>query len=528
MSLNMHKQNDHKVVRIDGIDLKRVFQEAYLETGHLRIPTDFYALTDYRPPSDVAYADALKGVAPTGSGLGRFDPSVGPFSLDGAVISPWAQSLDFLRDIRDARTGSVQLSQLWVREWLYSVATAADKAPAFYTASKTGASKTNQLIWRARRVLNCLSHVLPLVGSLDRDTAHMFWRTLMRDISKLGTPNYSLWANLKDGIDPLSPRAIWLRAIALLAVESSFPGLLLIDLVEKSSEQIGLSIQNDGMMQGGSVIGTLSACADLCMVLHIPQVMPVLRKVQNALASLRRKDGTLVTFGKGSSDYVTLLNAVLGPGPHKPSSLLLTSGITRMSACETNVWLSAPQSNSDWGASCEIEAYGENLLTNIGSMQSAIALSSFAEVTNSRSKRRDENDRMILESTADFNISAQTYHTLRQIRMSHNGLSIEGEDWAKSESNIRDACVQEICFVIPSSCTCHLSQNKQSVLIVTSQQQAWRFRAQGMDIRVEKASDDQVHGTKLHQQHFIICRYLNMQRSNDFRAKWTLLLEELV
>ena len=105
MSPNMPKQNDHKVVRIDGIDLKRVFQEAYIETGHLRIPTDFYALTDYRPPSDVAYADALKGVAPTGSALGRFDPSVGPFSLDGALICPWAQSLDFLRDIKDARTG---------------------------------------------------------------------------------------------------------------------------------------------------------------------------------------------------------------------------------------------------------------------------------------------------------------------------------------------------------------------------------------------------------------------------------------
>ena len=87
--------------------------------------------------------------------------------------------------------------------------------------------------------------------------------------------------------------------------------------------------------------------------------------------------------------------------------------------------------------------------------------------------------------------------------------------------------IKEICFAISETSQCYLSTDKQSVLIVTSQQQAWRFRICGMDIAVELGSITTQRNESAPLRHVIICRCSNSQRQGDFRATWQLVLEDL-
>lgn len=527
MTALAHMRGDQAWVSVSGVDVKRAFQGRFLTNTGVLLPTNIHQLPDFRPASEQALEDALVGLPPFDTKLPRFDPLQGPFSLDVVASCAWAQSLEFLRDIKAASIGDTKLPSAWVTTWLVYYGTNPEKPTGLFAHGQESNTKTQRLIWRARRVLNCLSHVLPILPQLPPQVTAAFWRSLITDIAKLCTPTETVWAHLKDGFDVLSPRAMWLRGVAILGVEAAFPGFLREEQLEKSLETIHSTLQDDGMMAGGSILGTLSAGADLCMLARIRGIEHSLQKIRTALASLRHKDGTLVTFGSGNPDYRHLVAAVLGPGDWKPSALLLGSGIARLSVKETVVWMRAQQSDFAHGPVCEVEVGGCALITSASGTYSAIGYAAPTQVTQSRCKRRDEPDCSILEATATFNAAGGSFIGSRQIRVAHDATRINGEDSVRPQGSGHSEIVTEICFAIPGTCSWSISKDQNSVLIVTSQQQAWRFRAEGMDIRVEMRSGASYAEHMTSGPCVIVCHYPSIQKTRDFRAVWQFVTEDL-
>lgn len=520
-------RDDQASASILGVDLKNVFQGRFLNGTHVALPVNFHQLPDFRRASSKALESALEGRPPADTKLPRFDPLLGPFSLEAVASCAWAQSLEFLRDIKTASIGDAKLTITWASGWLKHVSTHPERHIGLFAHAQEDSTKTQRLVWRSRRVLNSLSHVLPILPYVTPSLRDAFWHTLLTDIAKLCAPTQTLWAHLKEGFDPLSPRALWLRAVAILGVEAAFPGLLRPDLLGKSVETIKGTIQRDGLIAGGSIVGTLSAGADLCMLARIPDVEPSLHKLRTALASLRHKDGTLVTFGTGQPDYCHLLAAVLGPGDWKPSALLIDSGIARLSVKDTTLWMRAPQSNRTWGATCEVEVASGALVTSYLAAHAAVNLEAPIIVTQPRCTRRDEPDCSILEASATVSIAGIACTSVRQVKVALNGRTIDGEDIIRPQTGDRSINVTEFCFGIPASCSWSVSKDQNSVLIVTSQQQAWRFRAQGMDISVQIRSDRNLNDRSHSGPYVIVCRHLAKHQSSDFRAVWQFASEDL-
>jgi hypothetical protein len=526
MARDLSKQDGNGLVSVNGVDLKQVFASQGFEGGLVHVPKSFHSLPDFRPLSETRLELALRGRAPKSEPLPHFDPLLGPFSLPDAGSNSWAESLDFLRDIKGASIGPIDLSQAWITQWLSAKSPPEQKGTLLFSSKHEISSKTNRLIWRARRILNCLSHILPITSRFEENIQAEFWHQLINDIAKICAPTNTLWESLTDGFNPLSRQAVWLRAVAILSVEAAFPGYLRSQLVLKSLEQIKASIQGDGLMVGGSIVATLSGGADLCMLARIGDIDPILNLIRGALVCLRLSDGSLISFGAASGDHGRLLCAVLGPGDWKPSNLLLGSGIGRMACQKTVVWMRAPQSGRTNGATCEVEVGGCSLLTSYPNQPTALVCQSPATLTKSRCKRRDEPEFCVLEASAEFSISGRQYASIRQIRINQSGTVISGEDVIRPGATSQINDVSELRFVISDSCTCYLSKDHCSVLIVTSQQQAWRFRVQAMDITVEMGFGEASGSEFIGGRNVIVCTYPDIYRKSDFTANWQLVLEE--
>jgi hypothetical protein len=526
MAVDPSPRQSQTWVTLQGVDLKNVFRTEKLDGHRVQVPLGCHALPDFRPASEPALAEALLGVPPQGSGLTPFDPLIGPFAQDGASTSAWAQSLDFLRDIRTASIGSNKLLPIWVAGWLACAQKPTERSGLFFASTTHQSTKTDRLVWRARRVLNCFSHILPSLHKFEPEVQHQFWQVHMSDIAKIAAPTDTLWASLKNGFDPLSPRAMWLRAIALLGVEAAIPHIIKADLIDAAIGQVEASIQKDGLFAGGSIVGTLSAGADLCMLTRIPAIDPCLQRVRTALANLRHKDGKLVTFGTSAADYVQLLTSVVGPGQWRPANLFLDTGIVRKSAGRTVAWLYAPRAQSPWGPICALEVGGQCLVTSLATARSGPVLNDTIEAVSFKCKARDEPDHFILEINSTISHSGKNHLNLRQIRLSKTGKHVDGEDIFKSDSTRGNLTVQNLTFVIPSSCSCHMSKDGKSVLIVTSEQQAWRFRCDNLDIGVEPRPERTLKDGVPQRQHIVVCKPFDRKPSNDFRATWQFVLED--
>jgi Heparinase II/III-like protein len=519
-------ESDSQTIAISGIEVKRVFSADFLTGTKVRVPQNCHSLPDFRHANQEASEQAMQGLAPSSCGLMRFNPRLGPFSLEAISASPWAQSLDFMRDIKSIKVGGVLLTVAWTQTWLDVQTRRSTQSKGLFWGQDHSSSKTERLIWRARRIQNCLSHVLPILHKLELAAQKAFWPVLLNDIAKLAAPSDGLWKQLTIGFDTLSPRAVWSRSITLLAVEASLPGFLRSDLIPQALDQVKQLIQSDGMFTGGSVIATLSAGADLCMLTRIVAIAPLLDKLRIALASLRRSDGSLVTFGDGLPDYTQLLSSVLGPSPWRSSPILVKSAIGRTQVDQTIVWLRAPVSGRNFGALLEIEDRGALLLGNVSHQVSGVQFRSPATITNSHCKRRDEANQVIMEATADVLVEGRKYNAMRHIKMSLNGRSIEGEDSVIASQASSPSGAESVVFAVPIGCRVSISKDKCSVLIVTSRQQAWRFRAEGMDIEVEIGSETATGLGAEKVSSVVVCRSLVPYGKSYYKAKWHFVAED--
>jgi hypothetical protein len=527
MAHTLPMQQSDGLVSIQGMKLSQVFTETALDNGRIRVPPTYFVLPDFRPKSDRASLEAREGWAPEGTDLANFDALLGPFSLEGTEMVSWAQSLEFMRDIKGVSVGATQLSHSWIKTWLQWQRNEAAKPQVWFTARNPTGTKTDRLVVRSRRILNCLSHVLPLVPSFDQKDQATFWTQLFQDVVELASATIVSWRNLKEVFHPFSARALWSRSVAILGVEAAFPGYLRSELVAESCDAIKAAIQSDGLVNGGSIVGTLAAGADLLMLGSIAEIHATLAKIQCALVELRHSDGTLVTFGRGSAQHRKLLLAVVDSDERKPAGLLQGSGIGRITHQKTTVWLRAAQSASTWGAACEIEVNGASLVTCSANYPSAVALNGPVFASGARCKRRDEPDCTMLETHATLKLLGQCYSSVRQVRINFSGAQITGEDLIRPEKKIRRKGITEIYFGIPSTYRCNISKDRLSVLIVTSQQQAWRFRVSGMDFLIEIRSAHETQQGHSNAQHLIVCKSKEDQNCGEFRAFWQFALEEI-
>jgi hypothetical protein len=481
--------NAQTVILSPRVAIHKVFCEHFIAEDGIIIPNIVSILADCRPASERALHDALVGIAPASANISPFDPTNGPFQAKGASLSHWVQSLDFLRDIQNARIGSQSLLLLWLQAWLSVSPDTTQMPPLLHAKMTQGSTKTQRLNWRARRILNCLAHALAIVPELDAQVRHKFWARLLEDIGMVCAPTGSFWAQLTNGFDPLSTHALWLRAVAIVAIAGTFEGLLRADVVTQARAHIGSCVKNDGLFDSGSITTTVSAAADLFGVAHDPAIKGIFDRMRAALALLRHRDGALVTFAGGARDHIILLQNLIGTGEWKRSGLLLSQAIVVAPARTTDVWLRGMQQGSSWGSVCEIGVDGTAFLTNSRDTKSAIGFSEPATVTQTRAKRRDEPEAIILETNSDVQVGVNTYRLFRQIRISLDGRKIDGEDTVTCIDQRSSHCVTKLCFLFPTEVTIRGSQDGNSALLVLPTRNVWRLRVGELPVSNELSID---------------------------------------
>jgi hypothetical protein len=464
------------VVDCSGVDIRRTVSSYYITKGRIAVPKDWVVLPDLRVSSEVAGEQARQGLPPTRSSLGSFDPRQGPFTLPAALDEPWAQSLDFLRDIKGLRLGEIDLTKAWIATWLQTPIETQQKQALFFSRSPTSSTKTDRLIWRAKRVLNCLCYALPVVEDLNHHQQGLFWQHLIFDITKLAAPTDTLWTSLTNGFDPLSPRALWLRALALVSIECSARGFLTRDIISTAIDHLTSAIEKDGTMKGGSIMATLSAALDLSMVLALPELKVVQERVCQALRTLRFAHGNLVLFDGAKGNFKPLLDKLLTQTSQHRSPVLSVANIAQGSRFETGVWLQAPVTGKDIVGVCEVEIDTISVLSNSGSARTGIGLVGPIEKVTNRVKRRDESDICIIQSESTFQIQGATYQFSRDMRLSDDGNKLSGNDFIATSDPANTWPLTQIWFAVPHTCRIHVAKDAGSALIIMPNRRAWRLR----------------------------------------------------
>ncbi len=522
-----------KLVISRSNDAGRVISSAYLSSGNIVLSDawrdNIGRLIDCRKASSAVGEQAQSGIAPKIANLTQFDPVLGPFSRPEAAHSAWAQSLDFLRDLGGVESSGIGLREAWLVTWCHSAIPKPNMLASFKTAQNIDAgTKTDRLIWRSKRVVNCMLYVLPMSDKLDDTTATKFWQNFLDDIIKLAAPTDTLWQSLKAGFHPLSPRALWLRAIAIACLDVVFPGLLLSEVTKKAIEHINGAIETDGTMAGGSIMATLSAAADLAMIAALPAISTTYTRTCQALITMRHDSGTLVMLGEGDGEYRELLDAIIGHRPKRARSPVLSKiGIAFAALGSTNVWLRVPVDGSNWAGLCDLEIDAAAVLTNQVHTKSGISSNVPMQVVSARSKRRDERDVVILEASAIVRIANADFNLCRELRLSHEGHRIACEDIMTCQSSPSCQPKLKVCFALPYNCQLSLAKDGCSALILLENKIAWRLRADSM-IPILTPTPHSMHmGKSATSGIFLEFETEFCWQRGGFRATWVLTLEVL-
>jgi hypothetical protein len=519
------------LVNVQGVDVRRVVSHANLTSDKMIVPRSdcnwSVLYSDCRKPSEMAAQQSQLGIAPDSENLPNFDPLKGPFSAAAAAYSPWAQSLDFLRDISKVKITGTALSPAWLKTWCETPVPGSENLVERLTHAQTEQStKTQRLIWRSKRVVNCLVYGLPLLDQFDENTQQRFWNHLLTDVVRLGAPTDTFWQSLVSGFHPLSPRALWLRAYAIVCFDAAFKGFLLADLVQKSAYHLDQAIEKDGIMSGGSIMATLSAGADLALIANSPQVARPLGRIRQALTTLTHDSGNLVMLGEGAGEYQELLHALIGAKSAQRSAVLSSAGIAHARVENSNLWLRAPQEASIWAGICDLETDGTSLLENQAQIKSAMKFDSPLHVLSSKTKRRDEQDVVILETSATIALRGSEFHLCREMRISQQGRAIACEDSISSTGVPIFQPLVAICFALPQSCQFSVAQDGHSILILRANKSAWRLRTQFMTPSLVSIRSEEKKCNLDTTTNFIECKPESDWRKNTIRTIWTLIKED--
>jgi hypothetical protein len=514
------------VVDCPGVDIRRAVSALYINNGRITVPRDWVVLPDLRLSSEVAAEQAQLGLPPTGSRLRSFDPEQGPFSLPAALDEPWAQSLDFLRDIKGLKLGEIDLTTAWIATWLETPIETQEKHAQLFSQPPTSSTKPERLIWRAKRVLNCLSHALPVVENLNHHQQRLFWQHLIFDITKLAAPTDTLWTSLTSGFHPLSPRALWLRALALASIQCAARGFLTRDIQSFAIEHLTNAIEKDGTMKGGSIMGTLSAALDLSMVQALPELAATRERACQALRTLQFANGNLVLFDGEKGNFKPLLDGLLNTKARTPSPVLSVANIAHVLHAGTGVWLQAPVAGKERIGVCEVEIEAASVLSNAGIASTSLSLVGQIQKVSSRVKRRDEGDISIIQSESTLQVRGATYQFCRELRLSRDGRKLFGNDLITASDPASACPVTKISFAVPYTCRILMAKDYSSVLIIMPTRRAWRLRCESANIMSLSAYDDLKTGINEPVIKIIECSLNKDWHKMTFSLNWSLISED--
>ena len=510
-----------------GHDLRGLFEEGVFNDDGSLVQRQWYPLPDFRLSVQEVGLELLQGRTPGHTGLGNFDPFLGPFSIPSATNQCWTASFEFLRDLSPSYGDLVPILELWLDQWFIRQTREPQSSLAKWKAASSGPSRTDAFIWRGRRVINWLAHLLPIMPALSPNLQSKIWHGLLVDIGRLVEPDRGFLASLADGWEPLSRRAIWTKACALLGVSSSAPELLRKATIAKALDRVEELIAPDGMFIDGSPLGTLSAAADLAMLTRVVEAEPVKQRVQQALATLQRSDGSLVTFN-GQRGYGGLVKSVLGPGRWRRSSVLKSGHIGLIEAGQVCIWMRTPSGPSDTGPVCEVEAHGVELVSCSPLGLSAMLFEQSVSMLDSQIRRRDEDGKALLEGKAAFDANGQRHSCIRTVMIRQDGKHVCGEDALFSSGSGARVQVVGLQFDLGEGCSPVPSRDRKSILIRTPAQQTWRFRCAGFDIQINQLRVDLMSGLSQNRRHQLVCKRRANDASTDTIMRWDLQLEDLI
>lgn len=508
-----------------GHELRGLFEPGvFLEDGSL-VPRQWHPLPDFRPSIQEEGLDLLQGRTPARTGLGNFDPFLGPFSIPSATSQSWAASFEFLRDLSPSYGDLVPILELWLDQWFIRQAQEPQSSLAKWKATRSGPSRSEVVVWCGRRVINWLAHLLPMAQGFSANLQSKIWRALLADIGSLVRPDRGLMASLTPGWEPLNRRAVWTRASALVSVAGSLPGLLRQATFDEALERLEELIAADGMFADGSPLGTLSAAADLAMMTRVIEVEPIKERIRTALATLQRSDGSLVTFSK-QRGYGGLVESVLGPGGRRRASILKTGQIGFIEAGGVRLWLRAPKGQSEAGPAFEMEAGGAELISCSPSGISALIFDREVTIVEQQIRRRDEDGQALLEAKSRFEVKGQRYDCVRTVKVRDNGKLVHGEDALFRGVNGARLGLHGLMFDFNDGCSLVPSRDGESILIRTFSRQAWRLRCPGFHADIKHDKDTDHLNLSQYRRQNLLFRPKTDNAGKDIIIRWDLQFEE--
>ena len=527
MALEVGEQRAVRLTARLGPEWLHPFASGCFASDGTLLPRVWHPLPDFRLSVIEEGLDLLQGRLPQRLGSGTFDAIAGPFSDPKAASQGWILSFDFLRDLSPSYGDLLPILESWLRHWFHRRAGDAPTGLSLWRGTASGAGRSDGVGWRARRPLDWLRHLLPMMAGFSTHLQGKIGDQLLQDFVRLVEPERRLLASLASAFEPLSRRACWTRAVGILAVENASPGLLRPGLSQEALAEMNDLIAADGMFADGSPVGTLSAAADLAMLDRLEAINPINQRLRQAVATLRRSDGALVTFNK-QRGYGGLAESVLGPTNLRRSAILKTGHIGMMEKGALRVWLRAPSGSADTGPICEVEAHGVELITSGPEAISALTFSGAQMMTEPQIRRRDETSRSQLEAKVSFEIDGQRHSCIRTLTLSEDGQRLSGEDALFAGSAGAKLGSPVLMFDLGLGCQATPSRDGESFLIRTPSGHAWRFRCISHPgaFRIEDAYSGQAL-TQIRRLR-MICAPLGNSLKKDLVLAWDLQLEELM
>ena len=403
---------------------RRTFSAVTLTQGGVDLPRDWPALRDVRIVSAEAGQQLVLGEAPARTQLGRFDPDRGPFSVRNALTNAWAQSFEFMRDLQGDAAARAAVLTAWLPAWGAARIVEPARQGAGLLRQWGDAKLSEHLVWCGRRVMNWLSHIVPLAQSVDAATADIIWTSLCDDLNFLTQHQSGRVEAVIQMLHPISHRAQWTSACALCAVEACVPGLLEGRVKRQAIDMASGFIGPDGMFLGGSPLATLSAGADLVALEPVVGLRPAIERVRQAIACVRRQSGNLVTFAHQPNAYRNLIAAVLGPGPVRAQSLLSAGGVARYEAGQTCLWVQTGRGGLGRGAAFEYDYGGETVFEGFN----ALAFEHVLDGHDQNIRRRDDRDTVTFEAAMRFEWERHKHNCVRSLVSADHGRKLTGED----------------------------------------------------------------------------------------------------
>jgi hypothetical protein len=491
----------------------------------LIIPDHWYRLVDVRPASPSEGEALAQGQPPSRSGLGRFDPALGPFSSPTSFTTLWSASFEFLRDISALDEDFVAILEAWLPHWIEGPNKTKPTWFALNKSDRAHLSPNDQMICCGRRILNWLAHLLPVTHKLSPALQAKVWACFLADVRRVSEPDDGWRGQLIAAFVPKSRRVLWMRACAILGIQACAPGMLKQDLVEEAEACARDLVGPDGMFADGSVLGTLSATADLAMLTKIEAMEPIFDRAAQAIATLRRSDGSLVTFG-GQHGFRGLADAVLGTRDWRRSPVLKTGAIGFVEAGSSRLWTRCPSATGFHGPIGELEWKGHTLLTSLETHVSALVLDEPVQISTPQTRRRDEEGKITLEAKCLMEARGKSFSCVRTLTISADGTLVEGQDGLFATLGNFVPQTAHARFVLGPNCHTIISKDGQSALIQLPRGEAWRLRALGLQLSLERVINPSKNSSQRAINKILVRPVDGQLTRKDMVFRWELQLEE--